>query len=70
MVVFRSVASMTKDFIDPFMEYLVRLDAEAQAMFANGVRHPKYQHQSVVMTNAKFTDWAMKNQHLYQADKK
>tara|TARA_R100001460_G_scaffold48982_2_gene87221 strand:+ start:2977 stop:4074 length:1098 start_codon:yes stop_codon:yes gene_type:complete len=70
MVVFRSVASMTKDFIDPFMEYLARLDAEAQAMFANGVRHPKYQHQSIVMTNAKFTDWAMKNQHLYQADKK
>lgn len=70
MVVFRSLGSMTKDFVTPFMEYLVRLDIEAQAMFVNGVRAKNYQHQSMVMTNAKFTEWAMKNQHLYQADKK
>ena len=69
MVVFRSLGSMSKDFVTPFMEYLVRLDAEAQAMFVNGVRAKNYQHQSMVMTNAKFTEWAMKNQHLYQADK-
>ena len=70
MVVFRSLGSMTKDFVTPFMEYLVRLDIEAQAMFVNGVRAKNYQHQSMVMTNQKFTEWAMKNQHLYQADKK
>ena len=70
MVVFRSLGSMTKDFVTPFMEYLVRLDAEAQAMFVNGVRAKNYQHQTIVMTNQKFTEWAMKNQHLYQADKK
>jgi len=70
MVVFRSLGSMSKDFVTPFMEYLVRLDAEAQAMFVNGVRAKNYQHQSMVMVNAKFTEWAMKNQHLYQADKK
>ena len=69
MVVFRSLGSMTKDFVTPFMEYLVRLDAEAQAMFVNGVRAKNYQHQAMVMTNEKFTEWAMKNQHLYQADK-
>ena len=69
MVVFRSLGSMTKDFVTPFMEYLVRLDIEAQAMFVNGVRAKNYQHQSMVMTNAKFTEWAMNNQHLYQADK-
>ena len=69
MVVFRSLGSMSKDFVTPFMEYLVRLDAEAQAMFVNGVRAKNYQHQSMVMTNAKFTEWAMNNQHLYQADK-
>ena len=70
MVVFRSLGSMSRDFVTPFMEYLVRLDTEAQAMFVNGVRAKNYQHQSMVMTNAKFTEWAMKNQHLYQADKK
>jgi hypothetical protein len=39
-------------------------------MFVNGVRAKNYQHQSIVMTNAKFTEWATKNQHLYQADKR
>ena len=69
MVVFRSLASMDKDYINPFMDYLVRLDPEAQAMFANGVRAKGYHAQSLVMTNKKFTEWSMKNQHLYQADK-
>ena len=70
MVVFRSLASMSKDYINPFMEYLVRLDQEAQGMFANGVRNPKYHAQQVVMTNGKFTDWAMKNNYMFSADKK
>ena len=70
MVVFRSLASMSKDYINPFMEYLVRLDQEAQGMFANGVRNPKYHAQQVVMTNGKFTEWAMKNNYMFSADKK
>ena len=70
MVVFRSLASMSKDYINPFMEYLVRLDQEAQGMFANGVRNPKYHAQQLVMTNKKFTDWAMQNNYMFSADKK
>ena len=70
MVVFRSLASMSKDYINPFMEYLVRLDREAQGMFANGVRNPKYHAQQLVMTNKKFTDWAMQNNYMFSADKK
>jgi len=50
--------------------YLVRLDEEIQSIFVNGVRAKNYQHQSIVMTNEKFTEWATKNQHLYQADKR
>jgi len=68
MVVLRSLASMTRDFATPFMEYLVRLGVEEQTLFVNGVRAKNYQHQSLMMTNAKFTEWAEKNQHLYQAD--
>ena len=68
MVVLRSLASMTRDFATPFMEYLVRLGVEEQALFVNGVRAKNYQHQSLLMTNKKFTEWAEKNQHLYQAD--
>ena len=69
MVVYRTLAAMDKDWLNSWMDYLPRLDTEAQAMFANGVRSPKYSKQSMVMTNKKFTVWAMNNNHLYTADK-
>ena len=46
-----------------------RIDKEAQGLFANGVRAPKYGKQSLVMSNKKFTDWAMENAYLFSADK-
>ena len=61
---------MDKDYINPWMTYLDRLDAEAQGMFANGVRDGKYNKQSLVMTNKKFTEWARKNNHMFASDKK
>ena len=70
MVVYRSLASMDKDYLDPWMDYMARLDKEAQGMFANGVRSPKYAHQSMVMGNKKFTQWAMDNNYMFAADKK
>jgi len=70
MVVYRTLASLEKDWIDAWMDYLVRLDKEAQGMFANGVRAPKYSKQSLVMTNKKFTKWAMDNNYMFAADKK
>lgn len=69
MVVFRTLGSIDKDYIDPWMDYMARLDTEAQGMFVNGVRSSKYNKQSIVMTNKKFTQWAMNNGHLYSADK-
>jgi hypothetical protein len=69
MVVYRTLASLESGWLSAWMDYLPRLDTEAQAMFANGVRAPKYSKQSMVMTNKKFTAWAMKNTHLYTADK-
>lgn len=47
-----------------------RLDVEAQGMFANGVRAPKYSKQPMVMKNKKFTTWAMQNNYMFAADKK
>jgi len=70
MVVYRTLASLERDWVDPWMDYLVRLDKEAQGMFANGVRAPKYSKQSLVMTNKKFTQWAMDNNYMFAADKK
>jgi len=52
------------------MDYLLRLDAEAQGLFANGVKSPKYSKRSMVMTNKKFTDWARQNNYMFSADKK
>ena len=70
MVVYRSLATMERDYIDPWMDYMSRLDKEAQGLFANGVRNPKYNKQAVVMTNKKFTAWAMNNNYMFAADRK
>jgi len=70
MVVYRTLASLDKEWVTPWMEYMVRLDKEAQGLFANGVRAPKYSKQSLVMTNKKFTEWAMTNNYMFAADKK
>lgn len=70
MVVYRTLAAIEKDWIDNWMIYMDRLDKEAQGMFANGVRAPKYARQSVVMTSKSFTSWAMRHSYLFAADKK
>ena len=68
MVVYRTLSLLEKDWIKAWMEYMQRLDTEAQAMFANGVRSEKYSKRSMMMGSSEFRDWALKNQHLYTAD--
>ena len=68
MVVYRTLASLEKDWLNAWMDYMPRLDKEAQGMFANGVRAPKYSKQAMVMTNKKFTQWAMDNNYMFAAD--
>ena len=70
MVVYRTLATIDRDWVDQWMDYMVRLDKEAQGLFANGVRNPKYNKQALVMTNKKFTQWAMANNYMFAADKK
>lgn len=70
MVVYRTLATIEKEWVTNWMIYLNKLDTEAQGMFANGVRAPKYSRQAVVMTNSSFTRWAMENSHLFAADKR
>jgi energy-coupling factor transporter ATP-binding protein EcfA2 len=70
MVVYRTLAAIEKDWVDSWMIYCERLDKEAQGMFANGVRAPKYGKQSIIMTNASFTRWAMANGYLFAADRR
>ena len=70
MVVYRTLANLEKDWINAWMDYMVRLDKEAQGLFANGVRAETYGKRSMVMTNARFTKWAMENNYMFVADKK
>jgi energy-coupling factor transporter ATP-binding protein EcfA2 len=70
MVVYRTLATIEREWVDAWMDYLNRLDKEAQGLFANGVRTPKYSRQGLVMTNAKFTKWALANNYLFASDKK
>ena len=70
MVVYRTLANLEKDWINNWLDYMLRLDKEAQGLFANGVRSEKYAKRSMVMTNKKFTDWAMQNNYMFVADKK
>ena len=70
MVVYRTLSTIGGDRIDSWMDYMVRLDKEAQGMFANGCSAEKYAHRKVVMTNKKFTQWAMDNNYMFAADKK
>jgi len=70
MVVYRTLASIESDWLDNWMTYLLRLDKEAQGLFANGVRAPRYHAQGLVMTNKRFTEWARVNGYLFASDKK
>jgi hypothetical protein len=70
MVVYRTLSTIERDWIDAWMDYMLRLDAEAQGLFANGVRVTKYAKRSVVMTNKKFTQWALDNNHMFASDKR
>lgn len=69
MVVYRALSAMDRDWIDNWLVYLNRLDPEAQGMFANGVRTPKYSKRSMVMTNKMFTQWCVANNYMFAADK-
>jgi hypothetical protein len=69
MVVYRALATIESDWIDAWMDYMVRLDKEAQGLFVNGARAKNYSKQGVIMTNKKFTQWAMDNNYMFAADK-
>ena len=68
MVVFRALSSMDREFIQPWMTYMARLSADAQGLFVNGARAPRYSKQGIVMTNPLFTKWAEANGYLFTAD--
>lgn len=70
MVVHRTLQTIDKTWMDAWMDYMARLDKEAQTMFAMQVRRPNYNKQVEVVTNKKFTGWCMANNYVFASDKK
>ena len=79
MVVHRTLSNIERNWTDAWMDYMVRLPAEAQGMFANAVKRsvekdssgkPKSKRLMEVFTNKKYMDWSLKNNHLFAADKR
>jgi hypothetical protein len=70
MVVYRTLQTLEPDWISNWMKYLVRLDVEAQSIFANMARDKDYRLQEKVVTNKDFSKWALENNYLYSADVK
>jgi hypothetical protein len=68
MVIYKLLGAVEIKTIDPIMDYINRLDTEAQALFSNTARSNKYKNHNTVMTNRKFTDWAMNNGYMFSAD--
>jgi hypothetical protein len=68
LVVYRALASIDKSWVDAWLTYMLRLDAEAQGMFANGAMKPTFTRKSELMLNKKWTDWARTNGYLFAAD--
>ncbi len=69
MVVYRALASIEKDWVDAWLTYMNRLSAEAQGLFAMGVKPSTYGKRSMVMQNKQFTQWAIDNNYMFSSDK-
>ena len=63
ITVFGAIARVTKESINPFMEYLQRFPAEWQAVFAiNIAKNPA--KQAIAFASRSFAEWVAKNQDL------
>lgn len=69
MVVYRALASMKADMIDPWMDYMQRMEREHQAVFVNQAKRKTYHQFQTVMTNPKFVKWCTANNFAFTADK-
>ena len=65
MVVDRALATMSRELADPWMEYMPRLNVEAQGMFAMQARKTSYVHNKIIMTTAGMGAWSLANNHLF-----
>jgi hypothetical protein len=65
MVVYRTLATIERDWASQWMTYLQRLPSEAQGIFGNGTRVQGYSRIDKVAQNSDYQAWALKNNHMF-----
>jgi hypothetical protein len=69
MVVHRTLATIGREWVDQWMDYMSRLDMEAQLLFMMQVKRDDYAKRTVVLNNAKARAWCLANNFAFGADK-
>jgi hypothetical protein len=69
MVVHRSLATISREWVDQWMDYMSRLDMEAQLLFMMQCKREDYAKRSVVLNNAKARAWCLANNFAFSSDK-
>ena len=61
LVVYRTLTSIDKTWVNQWLTYMERLPKDLQSMFVNGARVDTYAKRDIVFKNKKFTDWCVAN---------
>tara|TARA_R100000951_G_scaffold8972_2_gene8087 strand:+ start:1130 stop:2227 length:1098 start_codon:yes stop_codon:yes gene_type:complete len=69
MVVYRALATIEREWVDPWLTYMNRLPKEAQGLFVNGVRSKHYSRRDIVSQNKQYGDWCQANNYMFSTDK-
>jgi hypothetical protein len=69
MVVHRTLATIGREWVDQWMDYMSRLDMEAQLLFMMQVKREDYAKRSLVLNNAKARAWMLANNFAFSSDK-
>ena len=65
MVVYRTLATIERDWASQWMTYLKRLPSEAQGIFGNGTRVKGYSRVDKIAQNSDYQEWALANNHMF-----
>lgn len=69
MVVFNALSAVEREWVNEWLDYMLRLPLEAQSMFVNGVMAKEYpeKRREMFFKNKKYLKWITDNKHLYTA---
>jgi len=68
LVIYRTLQTIERDWVDSWMTYVQRLGKEAQGMFGKTVCHKDYGRRKQVVNTTSFMTWARANNYMYEED--